>query len=81
MIEDRIIDDKIMLKDLLAQAVCLGVKAGRGEIDYTSRGAWHIAEDILNETEEILSHRERIMGFRTMSVQMVEKLNLLADQE
>jgi len=81
MIEDRMIDNKIMLKDLLAQAVCLGVKAGREELDYTSRGAWHIAEDILNETEEILSHRERIIGFRTMSVQMVEKLNLLADQE
>ncbi len=83
MIENRIIDSKIMLKDLLAQAVCLGVKAGREELDYTSRGrgAWHIAEDILNETEEILSHRERIMGFRTMSVQMVENLNLLADQE
>ena len=81
MIKDRMVDDKISLKDLLAQAVCLGVKAGREQLDYTSRGAWHIAEDILNETEEILSHRERIMGFRTMSVQMVEKLNLLADQE
>ena len=81
MIENRMVDDKIMLKDLLAQAVCLGVKAGRGEIDYTSRGAWHIAEDILNETEEILSHRERIMVFRTIAVQMVEKLNLLVDQE
>jgi hypothetical protein len=79
MIKDRIIDDKIMLKDLLAQAVCLGVKAGREELDYP--GAWHIAEDILNETEEILSHRERIMGFRTICVQMVEKLNLLADEE
>ena len=81
MIEDRMIDDKIALKDLLAQAVCLGVKAGRGELDYTSRGAWHIADDILNETEEILSHRERIMGFRTIAVEMVEKLNLLADDE
>jgi hypothetical protein len=81
MIEDRIIDDKIMLKDLLALAVCRGVMAGREQIDYTSRGAWHIAEDILNETEEILSHRERIMGFRTMCVQVVEKLNLLADEE
>ena len=81
MIEDRMIDDKIMLKDLLAQAVCLGVKAGRGESDYTSRGAWHIADDILNETEEILSHRERIMGFRTIAVQMVEKLNFMADEE
>ena len=81
MIKDRMIDDKISLKDLLAQAVCLGVKAGRGELDYTRHGAWHIAEDILNETEEILSHRERIMDFRTICVQMVEKLNLLADQE
>ena len=81
MIEDRMIDDKIALKDLLAQAVCLGVKAGREELDYTSRGAWHIADDILNETEEILSHRARIMVFRTIAVQMVEKLNLLADQE
>jgi hypothetical protein len=81
MIENRMLDDKIALKDLLAQAVCLGVKAGRGESDYTSRGAWHIADDILNETEEILSHRERIMGFRTIAVQMVEKLNLLADEE
>jgi len=81
MIENRMVDDKIMLKDLLAQAVCLGVRAGSEEIDYTSRGAWHIAEDILNETEEILSHRERIMGFRTIAVQMVEKLNLLVDKE
>ena len=81
MIEDRIIDDKIALKDLLAQAVCLGVKAGRGELDYTSRGAWHIADDILNETEEILSHRERIMGFRTIAVEMVEKLNFMEDEE
>ena len=81
MIEDRMIDGKITLKDLLAQAVCLGVKAGRGESDYTSRGAWHIADDILAEAEEILSHRERIMGFRTITVQMVEKLNLLAVEE
>ena len=81
MIEDRMIDNKIMLKDLLAQAVCLGVKAGREELDYTSRGAWHIAEDILNETEEILSHRERVLGIRSVCVEMVEKLNLLADEE
>ena len=70
MIKDRIIDDKISLKDLLAQAVCIGVRAGRGEIDYTSRGAWHIAEDILNETEEILNHRERVLGIRIMCVEM-----------
>jgi len=81
MIKDRIIDDKISLKDLLAQAVCIGVKAGRGEIDYTNRGAWHIAEDILNETEEILSHRERVLGIRIMCVEMVEKLNLLEVEE
>ena len=81
MIEDRMLDAKISLKDLLAQAVCLGVKAGREQLDYTSRGAWHIAEDILNETEEILSHRERIMVFRTIAVEMVEKLNLLGDDE
>jgi len=79
MIEDRIIDDKIMLKDLLAQAVCLGVKAGRGELDYP--GAWCMVNDILNETEEILSHRERVLGIRSMCVQVVKKLNLLADQE
>ena len=81
MIKDRVIDDKISLKDLLAQAVCIGVKAGRGEIDYTSRGAWHIAEDILNETEEILNHRERVLGIRIMCVEMVEKLNLLEVEE
>ena len=80
MIEDRMIDDKIMLKDLLAQAVCLGVKAGREQLDYTSRGAWHIAEDILNETEEILSHRDRVLGIRRMCVEMAEKLNLLEEE-
>jgi hypothetical protein len=68
MIKDRIIDDKIMLKDLLAQAVCLGVKAGREQLDYTSRGAWCIADDILNETEEILSHRKRVLGIRSVCV-------------
>lgn len=79
MIEDRMIDGKISLKDLLAQAVCIGVKAGRGEIDFTS-GAWRIAEDILNETEEILSHRDRVLGIRRMCVEMAEKLNLLEDE-
>ena len=63
MIEDRIIDDKISLKELIALAVCRGVLAGRGQIDY-SRGAWQMAEDILNETEETLSHRERVFGIR-----------------
>ena len=66
MIENRMVDDKIMLKDLLAQAVCLGVKAGRGELDYP--GAWCIANDILSETEEILSHRERVLNIRSMCV-------------
>jgi|APFre7841882793_1041355.scaffolds.fasta_scaffold20228_3 hypothetical protein len=79
MIEDRMIDGKISLKDLLAQAVCIGVKAGRGEIDFT-QGAWRIAEDILNETEEILSHRDRVLGIRRMCVEMAEKLNLLEDE-
>jgi hypothetical protein len=79
MIEDRMIDGKVSLKDLLAQAVCIGVKAGRGEIDFT-QGAWRIAEDILNETEEILSHRDRVLGIRRMCVEMAEKLNLLEDE-
>ena len=72
MIEDRIIDDKITLRDLLAQAVCMGVRAGRGEIDYTTRGAWHIADDILNETEEVLRHRGSILGFRALAVEIKE---------
>jgi len=79
MIEDRMIDGKVSLKDLLAQAVCIGVKAGRGEIDFT-QGAWRIAEDILNETEEILSHRDRVLGIRRMCVEMAEKLNLLEEE-
>ena len=80
MIKDRLIDDKISLKDLLAQAVCIGVKAGRGDIDYT-RGAWHIAEDILNESEEILGHRDRVLGTRSYCVEMAEKLNLIGNEE
>lgn len=68
MIDNRMIDDKISLRDLLAQAVCMGVRAGRGEIDYTTRGAWHIADDILNETEEVLAHRDRILGFRNIAL-------------
>ena len=44
MIENRVIDGKIELRDLLAQAICIGVKAGRGQIDYSSRdlGAWQM---------------------------------------
>jgi hypothetical protein len=68
MIEDRLIDGKVSLKDLLAQAFCYGVKAGRGDIDYVTRGAWHYAEDILNETEEVLSHRERMMYVRAFAL-------------
>ena len=73
MIADRIIDDKITLKDLLAQAVCLGVKAGRGEIDYT-RGPWHIAGNILEETQEILDHRGRITDIAVMCNELVEAM-------
>jgi hypothetical protein len=72
MISNRLIDDKISLKDLLALAVCRGVMAGRGQIDYTSRGAWHIAEDILNETEEILQHRDRVLGIKQMTSEIAE---------
>lgn len=72
MIENRVIDNKISLRDLLAQAVCMGVRAGRGEIDYTTRGAWHIADDILNETEEVLDHRDRILGFRDLAVSIAD---------
>lgn len=66
MIEDRLIDNKITLRDLLAQAVAMGVRAGRGDIDY--QGAWHIADNILNETEEVLGHRDRILGLRQKCV-------------
>jgi hypothetical protein len=72
MIEDRMLDDKISLKDLLALAVCRGVMAGREQIDYASRGAWHIAEDILNETEEILQHRDRVLGIKQMTSEIAE---------
>jgi len=72
MISNRIIDDKISLKDLLALAVCQGVMAGRGQIDYASRGAWHIAEDILNETEEILQHRDRVLGIKQIANEIAE---------
>ena len=72
MIEDRIIDDKIWLRDLLALAVCWGVKAGRGEIDYTSRGAWQMADDMLNETAEIMDHRELVLGFKEMANEIAE---------
>ncbi len=65
MIKDQIIDNKTSLKDLLAQAVCLGVKAGRGDIAYTS--PWIIAEDILNESEEILQHRYRVIGVKNLA--------------
>ncbi len=71
MIKDRIIDDKISLKDLIALAVCRGVMAGRGDIDYVSRGPWHIAEDILNETDEILAHRERVLGIKQVTTELV----------
>lgn len=70
MIEDRVIDEKINLRDLLAQAVCMGVRAGRGDIDYI--GPWHIANDILNETEEIMQHRELILGLRGFAVKIME---------
>jgi hypothetical protein len=70
VIEDRIIDDKVSLRDLLAQAVCMGVLAGRGEIDYVSRGAWHIADHILSESAEVMGHRERILGYRAMALEI-----------
>jgi hypothetical protein len=73
MIEDRLIDDKITLRDLLAQAVCLGVKAGRKEIDY-STGPWKVADDILAETEEILEHRKRITGIQEICVVLMDSL-------
>ncbi len=68
MIENRIIDDKISLRDLLAQAVALGVKAGRGQIEYV--GAWCVADNILNETEEVIEHRNRILGIRNSVSQL-----------
>ena len=72
MIEDRLIDEKIALRDLLAQAVCMGVRAGRGQIDYTSQGPWHIADYILNETEEAMRHRERILGMRSLAIELAK---------
>lgn len=70
MIEDRLIDNKITLRDLLAQAVAMGVRAGRGHIDY--QGAWPMADDILNETEEVLMHRDRILEMREKCVILID---------
>ena len=74
MIEDRIIDGKITLRDLLAQAVCMGVRAGRGDIEYL--GPWHIADDMLNETQEVMRHRESILGIRSIAIQMANSLGV-----
>lgn len=70
MIEDRLIDNKISLRDLLALAVCNGVRAAKGHIDYVSRGPWDIADDMLKETEEMLSHRMSVLGLRNEIVDM-----------
>lgn len=74
MIENRVIDGKIELRDLLAQAICIGAKAGRGQIDYSSKGPWRLADDILQETEEVLKHRESILGIRAMIPELVKNL-------
>lgn len=70
MIEDRVIDNKITLRDLLAQAVAMGVRAGRGDIDYI--GPWHIADDILNETQEVIRHRNSILGIRSLALELIK---------
>lgn len=62
MIEDRLIDGKVTLLDLIAHAVAIGVKAGRGAIDY--QGAWPTAADILNKVPEMFEHRTRIINLR-----------------
>lgn len=72
MIEDRLIDDKITLRDLLALAVCRGVMAGRGDIDY-STGPWAVADDVLNETDVILEHRARVLGIRASVLEIVNE--------
>ena len=70
MVEDRIIDSKITLRDLLAQAVCMGVRAGRGDIEYL--GPWHIADDMLSETQEVMRHRESIFGIKNLTIDLAQ---------
>lgn len=72
MIEDRLIDDKFTLRDLLALAVCRGVMAGRGDIDY-SAGPWAVADDVLNETDAIREHRARVLGVRSSVLEFVNE--------
>jgi hypothetical protein len=69
VIENQLIDDKIMLLDLLAQAVMFGVQAGRGQRDYVSQGAWHIAQQILDENAEVMDHRGQVIGMREFAKQ------------
>lgn len=68
MIEDRMIDDKIMLSDLLAQAVAMGIRAGRNQIEHKS--VWYVAHDILNETEEVLRHRESLFELQATVIEL-----------
>lgn len=60
MIDNIQIQEGLCLRDLLAQAVALGVCAARGQTPYM--GAWCIADDILNEIPEVLSHRDQMFG-------------------
>jgi dihydrodipicolinate synthase/N-acetylneuraminate lyase len=64
MIENRVIVDDITLQDLIAQAICVGVMAGRGQIDYATRGPYHLAKEILDGTDEMVQHRSRLLGLR-----------------
>ena len=50
------------LRDALAQAAAFAVKQDRAK-QYV--GAWAVADAILNETEEIVDHKERILGLRS----------------
>lgn len=53
--------NQLSLRDLLAQAAAYAIKCAR-EKRYI--GPWQVADDILNETPEVLQHRENILGIR-----------------
>lgn len=72
MIEDREIKSGLSLRDLVAQAVAMGVRAGRGQIEYT--GAFSVADDILAETEEVMRHRASTVGIRRQVAQLAQAI-------
>lgn len=71
MVNDRMIDDRVGLRLLMAQAAAWAVKQER-QGQY--RSAFCVADAVMEEGAEIMEHRETIEGFMSLGQALYDSM-------